>query len=357
MARKTVAFRDLAGHVQTNLSTGGLEDRPRHQIRSVLGLLATSLVSLLLISVPVLALDRQQLPDTNVAAMFWTQHQANTLHSAVAPAYDRANWFRATCVGIFLALLWAVYKLHLRRLHQQFEMALEARVDERTRIARDLHDTLLQSFHGLLLRLQTASQLLPEQATEAKEKLDSAIEQGAEAITEGRDAVQGLRASALDCKDLAQAISTLGEELTTNSNNDRSAAFVLTVEGRQRDLHPIVRDDIYKISAEALRNAFRHAEAERIEVEIRYDNEQFRLRVRDDGKGLDPALLSGQRNKGHYGLYGMRERAALIGAKFTVWSEVGAGTEVELRVPSSIAFAIGRKPPRLVGNAAGMARA
>jgi signal transduction histidine kinase len=111
------------------------------------------------------------------------------------------------------------------------------------------------------------------------------------------------------------------------------------VEGETRNLHPILRDEIYRIAAEALRNAFRHAQARKVEVEIRYDDDRFRLRVRDDGKGIDPAFLSGKGSEGHYGLPGMRERATLIGGKLVVWSEVDAGTEVELRVPASAAYA------------------
>ena len=228
-----------------------------------------------------------------------------------------------------------------RQLHNQFEMTLEARVSERTRIARELHDTLLQSFHGLLLRFQTVSHLLPEHS-EGKEKLDNAIEQAAEAITEGRDAVQGLRDSTVQSNDLALAISTLGEELAADSTGHRPA-FRVTVEGESRSLHPILRDEIYRIAAEALRNAFRHAQARQIEVEIRYDTEQFRLRVRDDGKGIDPAVLSRQGSEGHYGLPGMRERATIVAAKLTVWSEVDAGTEVELRIPADAAYATSRR--------------
>jgi signal transduction histidine kinase len=172
---------------------------------------------------------------------------------------------------------------------------------------------------------------------EAKEKLGSAIEQTADAITEGRDAVQGLRDSTVQGNDLALAISTLGEELTTDSTN--RPVFHVAVEGEARNLHPILRDEVYKIAAEALRNAFRHSRARQIEAEIRYDTEQFRLRVRDDGKGVDPAILSSQGSDGHYGLPGMRERATLIGGKLVVWSEVDEGTEVELRVPASTAYA------------------
>ncbi len=265
---------------------------------------------------------------------------AATMDFSVAPAYYQTNWFRALCATVFLALLWAAYQFRVRQLHHEFAMTLEARVSERTRVARDLHDTLLQSAHGLLLRFQTVSQLLPDRPIEAKENLDNAIDQTANFITEARDEVQGLRDSTVQNNDLALAISTLGQELGTDSANDRPVLRV-ALEGEARNLHPILRDEIYKIAAEALRNAFRHAQARQIEVEIRYDNEQFRLRVRDDGKGVDPAILSRQASEGHYGLPGMRERATLIGGKLVVWSEVDAGTEVELRVPASAVYATG----------------
>ena len=263
------------------------------------------------------------------------------LDFSVTPAYYQTNWFRALCAVFLVALLWATYQWRVRQLRHQFEMTLDARVGERTRIARELHDTLLQSFHGVLLRFQTAFQLLPERPVEAKEKLGGAIEQAAEAITEGRDAVQGLRDSTTQTNDLALAISTLGEELAADSTGHRPA-FRVAVEGESRNLHPILRDETYRIAAEALRNAFRHAQARQIEVEIRYDKEQFRLRVRDDGKGIDLAVLSRHGVEGHYGLPGMRERATIMGAKLTVWSEVDAGTEVELHIPASAAYGTAR---------------
>jgi signal transduction histidine kinase len=139
--------------------------------------------------------------------------------------------------------------------------------------------------------------------------------------------------------DLAIAIRTLGDELATDATSHKRSTFSVEVEGEPRDLRPIVREEIYKTAAEALRNAFRHAHANRVEVEIRYDNDQFRLGVRDDGKGIDPKVLADQGLEGHYGLRGMPERAALIGGKLAVWSEVGAGTEVESRLPGSIAYA------------------
>jgi signal transduction histidine kinase len=222
-------------------------------------------------------------------------------------------------------------------------MTLEARVAERTRIARELHDTLLQSFQGLLLGFHTVFQLLPERAMEAKERLGTTIERAAEAITEGRDAVQGLRDSVIEGNDLAPAISTLGEELATHANTDRPA-FRVAVQGQSRDLHPMLRDEIYKIAAEALRNAFQHARARRVDVEIRYEDEQFRMRVRDDGRGMDAAVLLGHAaGKTHFGLRGMRERATIMAAKLSVSSEVDAGTEVELRVPAGIAYATDRE--------------
>ena len=166
----------------------------------------------------------------------WNE-QGDTLEFSIAPAYYQTSWFRALCVAAFLALLWAAYWWRLRQLHHQFEMTLEARVGERTRIARELHDTLLQSAHGMLLRFQTVSQLLPERPTEAKDRLDSAIEQTANFITEARDEVEGLRDSTVQSNDLALAISTLGEELAADSTGQRPALGV-AVEGQSRELHP-----------------------------------------------------------------------------------------------------------------------
>jgi len=267
----------------------------------------------------------------------WNQ-EGLSLTVVITPPWWSTNWFRVLCAVLILTLLWAAYQWRLRQLHHQFEMTLDARVGERTSIARELHDTLLQSFHGLLLRFQIVSELLPERPVEAKEQLDKAIDRAANAITEGRDAVQGLRDSTVETNNLARAVNALGEELATDPANHGSPAFRITVEGESRDLHPIVRDEIYRVTAEALRNAFRHAEASQVEVEIRYDDKQFRLRVRDDGKGMDPAVLAAQGRAGHFGLPGMRERAKLLGGDMAVWSELGSGTEVELTIPAAIVY-------------------
>jgi signal transduction histidine kinase/ligand-binding sensor domain-containing protein len=262
-----------------------------------------------------------------------------SLPIVITPPWWRTTTFRAGALAVLLGVLWAAYRYRIRQVQHAFELTLDARVGERTRIARELHDTLLQSFHGLLLRFQTASYLLPDRPAEAKEKLDGAIAHAAKAITEGRDAVQGIRASTVERNDLPVAIRTVGDELATDASVSPPPAFRVGVEGQPRDLHPILRDEIYKIAGEALRNAFRHGHAGLVEVEIRYDDDEFRLRVRDDGKGIDPEVLAAQGIEGHYGLRGMPERAAVIGGNLTVWSEVGAGTEVELRLPAGTAYA------------------
>lgn len=272
----------------------------------------------------------------------WNDNPAR-LDFYIRPAYYQTTWFWVLFVAILVAMLWMAHRFRLRRLARQFDMTLDARVAERTRIARDLHDTLLQSFHGLLMSFQSASRLLPERPLEAKGKLDSAIEHAEDAILEGRDAVQGLRASTAEKNDLAKAISTMGEELATDLTGSPAPTFRVAVEGAPRDLHPILRDEVYRIAAEALRNAFRHAKARQIEVEIRYDNQRFQLRVRDDGRGFDSKVPTSPGRGGHYGLPGMRERAKIAGGRLTVWSEVGAGTEVELEIPASSAYAKGRR--------------
>jgi signal transduction histidine kinase/ligand-binding sensor domain-containing protein len=261
------------------------------------------------------------------------------LDFSVAPAYYQTNWFLALCAAGFVGLLWGIYRLRVRQLQHQFAIGLEARVNERTRIARDLHDTLLQSFQGLILRFQAATNLLPERPLEAKQRFESAIDQAAQAVTEGRDAVQELRSSTVETNDLAMAISALGEQLAADGTSADSALFRMAVEGTPRNLHPILRDEVYRIAGETLRNAFRHAQARQVEVEIHYDAQQFQLRVRDDGKGIDPEILGKQPRPGHFGLHGMRERAKIVGGQLDVWSELDSGTEVELSIPGSRAYA------------------
>ena len=258
----------------------------------------------------------------------WNEAGA-TMNMEVPPAFNQTIWFRSFCALAFLGLLGALYRYRLHQIAQQFN----ARLDERTRIARELHDTLLQSFHGLMFRFQAVRNMLPRRPEEAMQALDGALERTEQAIAEGRDAIHGLRASTMVTNELAQAVTSLGAEMS----HPNSARFHVVVKGPPQDLHPILRDEVYAIAREAVRNAFRHAQAHDIEVEITYNVSSFRLRVRDDGKGIDPAIVAEGR-AGHYGVPGMRERAKRIGGKLDVWTETGAGTEIELSIPGSIAY-------------------
>jgi signal transduction histidine kinase len=152
--------------------------------------------------------------------------------------------------------------------------------------------------------------------------------------------VQDLRLSVTVANDLAPALNALGQELAVaeTKHNASAPVFHVEVQGTPRDLHPVVRDEVYRIAGEALRNAFRHADAQHIEVEIQYEDRQLRLRLRDDGKGIDPKLLSDHGREGHYGLRGMRERAELLGGTLAVWSERDSGTEAELIIPGTRAY-------------------
>jgi signal transduction histidine kinase len=267
----------------------------------------------------------------------WNDEGA-TLDFSIAPAYWQTTWFRALCVAAILAFLWMLYWRRMRQLAHVFETRVEAQVEERTRLARELHDTLLQSFNGLLLRFRTVQALFSKNPDEARKILDSAIDQTRQALTEGRQAVQGLRSSAIGGQELADAIKTLTEELAADPTHPTPAEVRLNIEGTPRPLRPLIRDEIYRIASEALRNALRHAGASRIEIQLGYDEGSFELRVRDDGKGIDPKFLADESLPGHFGLQGMRERAERMGAALKVWSAPASGTELALSVPAATAY-------------------
>ena len=273
----------------------------------------------------------------------WNQEGAS-LDFVIPPMWYQTNWFLALCGATVVGSLWAAYQLRVRQVAHQFNMRLEERVAERTRIARDLHDTLLQSFQALLPRLQASINMFSSRPDDARRNLEQAADQASQAIAEGRDAVQGLRLSTVEKNDLALAIRNVGEELASAATNTSSPTFNVVVEGTSRNLHPILRDEVYRLATEALRNAFRHAAAQNIEVEIRYDEKYFRLRVRDDGKGIPSDVLSGRGREGHYGLHGMRERAKLVGGKLTIWTELDSGTEIEIIIPGARAYVKSARP-------------
>ena len=268
----------------------------------------------------------------------WNE-QGDTLEFSVLPAYYQTPWFRALCAAGVIALFWALYLLRVRRLHHEFDMTLEARVGERTRIARDLHDTLLQSFHGLVFRFQAARNMLPNRPEEATQALDGALIRAEQALDESRHSIQGLRPSLSAENDLDQMLITTGQELaSSNHAEDGSPRFEVIVEGERRGLLPMIKDEIGRIAQELLRNAFRHARAHEIEVEIRYESDVFRLIVRDDGKGMDPQIVKDGGRAGHWGLPGVQERARGIGSRLEFWSEAGAGTEIRLTLPAAMAY-------------------
>ena len=256
----------------------------------------------------------------------------------VEPQLSETWWFRVIGLCLIAAAIFAAFRYRIARVHAALNLRFEERSAERARIARELHDTLLQSFQGLMLRLQVVDDLLSP--GKAKEQLEQSLERADQAIAEGRSALYDLRSSAITTNDLAQAVGALGDEMATQD----STAFHLVVEGRTRDLHPIVRDELYRITREALRNAFSHAAANHIETEITYGERAFRLRIRDDGQGIPPEMLEAGR-PGHYGLSGMRERARQIGAKLAIWSGAKAGTEIELSIAGSTAYRTSTRRP------------
>jgi ligand-binding sensor domain-containing protein/signal transduction histidine kinase len=262
----------------------------------------------------------------------------------ILPAWWNTLWFRAVSVAISIALAWGLYQLRLRQLAKQFNSRLEERISERARIARELHDSLLQGFQGLMFRLQAVYDMLPGRPTQAMEALQVALDRGDKAIAEGRDTVSDLRDSLVGDGDIAKALTALGNELALQRGNNAAPCVRVLVKGEQRELNPMLRDEVYRIAREALRNAFHHAQAQKIEAEITYSDSEFLLHVRDDGGGIDPEVANQGGCAGHWGLPGMRERAKSFGGKLEVWSEDGAGTEIELSVPAAIAY--GNSEPR-----------
>lgn len=240
-----------------------------------------------------------------------------------------------------LAMLGKAFNHAAGRLHRQFEMNLEARVAERTRIARDLHDTLLQSFHGLLYRFQAARNMFPQRTAEGVQALDAALVRTEQALEESRSSIQGLRIglSGSSDIDLGEMLIEASQELaSTHRGEDGSPQFKLIVEGDRQCLSSIIKEEIGQIARELIRNAFRHARARGIEAELRYDTDIFRVTVRDDGKGIAAQILKDGGCAGHWGISGVHERAREIGGQVEFWSEAGAGTEVRLEVPAALAY-------------------
>jgi signal transduction histidine kinase len=254
-----------------------------------------------------------------------------------SPPWWRTWWFRLSLTLLGVVALFALYRWRVHELRTQLTLRFEERLAERTRIAQDLHDTLLQGFLSASMQLHVANNLLADDSP-AKPLVGRVMQLMGQVIEEGRDAVRGLRSTSGNADDLETAFSQAGQEF----GNEKVKDCRVIVEGTPKQLHPIIRDEAYRIGREALANAFRHSQANKIEIELEYSTKQLRILVRDDGTGIDAHVLESGRD-GHWGLAGMRERAESIGARLKVWSRANAGTEVELTIPSRVAFVATQK--------------
>ena len=255
------------------------------------------------------------------------------IHFTIPPAFYQTRWFYALCALACAAILYSLYRIRMRQMSAQVRGRLEARLGERERIARELHDTLLQGMQGLIWRFQAAADRIP-QSQPARQMMEQSLDQADKLLEEGRDRVKDLRPAGSDATDLPQAIAAEGERFVQL----HQVVFFASVQGTRRQLHPIVREESFLIAREALSNAFQHANARRIEAEVTYGEDALHVRIRDDGGGIGMTVLAAGGRPGHFGLIGMRERAKKLGAHLEVWSKSGAGTEIDLRVPAKVAY-------------------
>jgi ligand-binding sensor domain-containing protein/signal transduction histidine kinase len=250
----------------------------------------------------------------------------------LASAFWQTWWFRLCCVLIVALMVLIFLRLRVRRITNQMKVRFEERLAERTRIAQELHDTLLQGVISVSMQLHVVADQIPADSA-AKPALNRILNLMGRVTEDGRSAVAGLRSLENSSTDLGHAFSEIHQQFDPQNH----IGFQVIAEGSPRSIHPMIRDEIYSIGREALTNAFRHAHASKMEVELQYATEALRVLVRDNGLGFDSEMLQHGRD-GHWGLSGMRERAKRINAKLRVMSRPSAGTEVELSVPGQVAF-------------------
>jgi signal transduction histidine kinase len=255
----------------------------------------------------------------------------DSLEFSIEPTFVQTVTFKAGLGVIIVGILLGAYRLRLRQLATQMTVRFEERLAERTRIAQDLHDTLLQGNLSASMQLHVLADRVTDPAV--KLKLERILERFSEMTEEGRRTVQELRGQTGTADDLELVISREADRL----KGDQPVEVRITIHGRKRPIHALVRDECYRIAREALANAFRHAAATRIDVTVEYGSDHLRLRIRDNGRGTDPAILATGR-PGHWGLQGMRERAERIGATLTLHAEPNAGMGADLIVPGWFAF-------------------
>ncbi len=261
----------------------------------------------------------------------WNETGA-TWEFSISPAWYQAAWFRCLAVGSSILTLWLLYRLRLRQIAGAMNARFEERAAERNRLACELHDTVLQTIQAVKMIADNTRLDRSADPAHLREAIDRISEWLSRATMEARAALNALRTSAVQSNDLKQAFERTAEAFHVNSR----MSFVLSVNGAARDLHPIVRDEIYRIGSEAIRNAYLHSKADRLEVYLSYRRD-FTLRVRDNGTGIDPEVVT-RGKPGHFGLTGMRERANRIQGKLRLMSRSGYGTEIGLTVPGKVAF-------------------
>jgi signal transduction histidine kinase/ligand-binding sensor domain-containing protein len=260
----------------------------------------------------------------------WSTEPA-TLSFSIAPAFYQTWWFLCLCAALVLAAMSSFYLMHLRHVTRRLKLLHRERLIERERIARELHDTLLQSVQGLILRFQAAVLNLSESDPSRGALLETLVRAN-QTLGEGRDRVKGLRAG-IASRDLAESLGELALELAEDAASD----FSIRVDGTVQPMPSMVSEEVFKIATEALRNAFQHSGARHIEASLLYGASDFRLQLRDDGCGIARDVLKRGRD-GHWGLSGMRERAFRIHGRLTLSSDADIGTLVELSIPASRAY-------------------
>lgn len=241
-------------------------------------------------------------------------------------------WFQLTWVIAALVVLSSLYRWRLRQMAARFALRMEERLAERTRIAQDLHDTVLQGLLSASLQLAVANENFAH-SEPAKARYANILGLLRQVVEESRTAVRGLRKLTAEAVSLEQAFAQIPDSLAPHVQTD----LRLTVEGATRAIQPLIREEVYLVGREALANAFRHSRASQVEAVIQYEKEGLRVAVRDNGVGIDPAIIDSGRSN-HYGLSGMRERVDRIGGEFSVSSAINAGTEIEIFVPGKIAY-------------------
>jgi len=249
----------------------------------------------------------------------------------IAHAWYRTIWFRILCIVSGLLIVIVLFRMRVRQIARSIASRFDERLAERTRIARDLHDTFIQTIQGSKLVVDDALDG-PDDPARMRHAMEKLSEWLGRATQEGRAALNSLRTSTVESNDLAQAL----QRATEDCPSPRAMAVNFSVLGDAKRMHPVVRDEIYRIGYEAIRNACAHSSASQLQVELTYGHD-LALRVTDNGIGIDSAVAD-QGKDGHFGLQRMRERAARIGGKLTLMSSSASGTEINLFVPGEIIF-------------------